>query len=200
MSASGTATGQVEHMLRQVTPGRYDAYEALLRALATPTPARSGCSSGTASPAPRTPSTETCRSTSTATPLRHLRPGTVGERLEPLLRSGRRPRRGPHPVPRPLRPLAQPARAGRRRRHPLAGPAPDRHRPGAPARGTAPPVRTGHRDPAVLRPAHAERPPHPGGPRPAPRLGAARARSAVSRDRSGCLRHQSMRPWTRCAA
>ena len=36
MSASGTATGQVEHMLRQVTPGRYDAYEALLRALATP--------------------------------------------------------------------------------------------------------------------------------------------------------------------
>lgn len=37
MSASGTTTGQVEHMLRQVTPGRYDAYEALLRALATPT-------------------------------------------------------------------------------------------------------------------------------------------------------------------
>ncbi|NNN33507.1 enhanced serine sensitivity protein SseB [Streptomyces sp. S3(2020)] len=37
MSASGTAaTGQVEHMLRQVTPGRYDAYEALLRALAAP--------------------------------------------------------------------------------------------------------------------------------------------------------------------
>ncbi|CAM5674944.1 hypothetical protein STENM36S_04612 [Streptomyces tendae] len=36
MSASGTTTGQVEHMLRQVTPGRYDAYEALLRALATP--------------------------------------------------------------------------------------------------------------------------------------------------------------------
>lgn len=37
MSVSGTAaTGQVEHMLRQVTPGRYDAYEALLRALATP--------------------------------------------------------------------------------------------------------------------------------------------------------------------
>ncbi|WP_432197577.1 enhanced serine sensitivity protein SseB C-terminal domain-containing protein [Streptomyces sp. bgisy027] len=37
MSASGTtSTGQVEHMLRQVTPGRYDAYEALLRALATP--------------------------------------------------------------------------------------------------------------------------------------------------------------------
>lgn len=34
VSASGTAaTGQVEHMLRQVTPGRYDAYEALLRAL-----------------------------------------------------------------------------------------------------------------------------------------------------------------------
>ena len=29
-------TGTVEHMLRQVTPGRYDAYEALLRALATP--------------------------------------------------------------------------------------------------------------------------------------------------------------------
>jgi hypothetical protein len=37
VSASGTATGTVEHMLRQVTPGRYDAYEALLRALATPT-------------------------------------------------------------------------------------------------------------------------------------------------------------------
>ncbi|MBT2487614.1 enhanced serine sensitivity protein SseB C-terminal domain-containing protein [Streptomyces sp. ISL-96] len=37
MSASGTAAaGQVEHMLRQVTPGRYDAYEALLRALADP--------------------------------------------------------------------------------------------------------------------------------------------------------------------
>ncbi|WP_329138406.1 enhanced serine sensitivity protein SseB C-terminal domain-containing protein [Streptomyces sp. NBC_00670] len=37
MSASGTAAaGQVEHMLRQVTPGRYDAYEALLRALAAP--------------------------------------------------------------------------------------------------------------------------------------------------------------------
>ncbi|WP_175412040.1 enhanced serine sensitivity protein SseB C-terminal domain-containing protein [Streptomyces sp. TRM64462] len=35
MSASGTAAaGQVEHMLRQVTPGRYDAYESLLRALA----------------------------------------------------------------------------------------------------------------------------------------------------------------------
>ncbi|MFI6641103.1 enhanced serine sensitivity protein SseB C-terminal domain-containing protein [Streptomyces sp. NPDC050504] len=35
MSASGTAAaGQVEHMLRQVTPGRYDAYEALLGALA----------------------------------------------------------------------------------------------------------------------------------------------------------------------
>lgn len=37
MSASGTAAaGQVEHMLRQVTPGRYDAYEALLKALADP--------------------------------------------------------------------------------------------------------------------------------------------------------------------
>ena len=36
MSAGTAATGQVEHMLRQVTPGRYDAYEALLRALATP--------------------------------------------------------------------------------------------------------------------------------------------------------------------
>ncbi|MFD5119520.1 enhanced serine sensitivity protein SseB C-terminal domain-containing protein [Streptomyces sp. NPDC058385] len=37
MSASGTAAaGQVEHMLRQVTPGRYDAYEALLNALADP--------------------------------------------------------------------------------------------------------------------------------------------------------------------
>ncbi|MBT2410864.1 enhanced serine sensitivity protein SseB C-terminal domain-containing protein [Streptomyces sp. ISL-12] len=37
MSASGTAAaGQVEHMLRQVTPGRYDAYESLLRALAAP--------------------------------------------------------------------------------------------------------------------------------------------------------------------
>lgn len=35
-SGTGTATGTVEHMLRQVTPGRYDAYEALLRALATP--------------------------------------------------------------------------------------------------------------------------------------------------------------------
>jgi hypothetical protein len=35
VSASGTAAaGQVEHMLRQVTPGRYDAYEALLQALA----------------------------------------------------------------------------------------------------------------------------------------------------------------------
>ncbi|CAL9431822.1 enhanced serine sensitivity protein SseB C-terminal domain-containing protein [Streptomyces pilosus] len=36
MSAGTAAAGQVEHMLRQVTPGRYDAYEALLRALATP--------------------------------------------------------------------------------------------------------------------------------------------------------------------
>ncbi|MDG4861467.1 enhanced serine sensitivity protein SseB C-terminal domain-containing protein [Streptomyces sp. T-3] len=35
MSASPTAAaGQVEHMLRQVTPGRYDAYESLLAALA----------------------------------------------------------------------------------------------------------------------------------------------------------------------
>lgn len=35
MSAAGSAAaGQVEHMLRQVTPGRYDAYEALLQALA----------------------------------------------------------------------------------------------------------------------------------------------------------------------
>ncbi|MFI8103661.1 enhanced serine sensitivity protein SseB C-terminal domain-containing protein [Streptomyces sp. NPDC086023] len=35
MSASGTAAaGQVEHMLRQVTPGRYETYEALLQALA----------------------------------------------------------------------------------------------------------------------------------------------------------------------
>ncbi|RSS84213.1 enhanced serine sensitivity protein SseB C-terminal domain-containing protein [Streptomyces sp. WAC06614] len=34
MSASGTAAaGQVEHMLRQVTPGRYDSYESLLHAL-----------------------------------------------------------------------------------------------------------------------------------------------------------------------
>ena len=37
MSASGTAAaGQVEHMLRQVAPGRYDAYEGLLHALADP--------------------------------------------------------------------------------------------------------------------------------------------------------------------
>ncbi|MEW2293923.1 enhanced serine sensitivity protein SseB C-terminal domain-containing protein [Streptomyces sp. NPDC006743] len=36
MSASGTTAGHVEQMLRQVTPGRYDAYEALLRTLATP--------------------------------------------------------------------------------------------------------------------------------------------------------------------
>ncbi|MFI8960702.1 enhanced serine sensitivity protein SseB C-terminal domain-containing protein [Streptomyces sp. NPDC053493] len=35
MSASGTAAaGQVEHMLRQVAPGRHDAYEQLLQALA----------------------------------------------------------------------------------------------------------------------------------------------------------------------
>ncbi|WP_190154690.1 enhanced serine sensitivity protein SseB C-terminal domain-containing protein [Streptomyces litmocidini] len=36
MSASGTAAtgGRVEHMLRQVAPGRYDAYEQLLHALA----------------------------------------------------------------------------------------------------------------------------------------------------------------------
>ncbi|MEU0084277.1 enhanced serine sensitivity protein SseB C-terminal domain-containing protein [Streptomyces sp. NPDC006274] len=41
MSASGTAAaGQVEHMLRQVTPGRYDAYEALLHALAEPSGGR----------------------------------------------------------------------------------------------------------------------------------------------------------------
>ncbi|MEU6480505.1 enhanced serine sensitivity protein SseB C-terminal domain-containing protein [Streptomyces sp. NPDC047017] len=36
MSASDTAAGHVEQTLRQVRPGRYDAYEALLRALATP--------------------------------------------------------------------------------------------------------------------------------------------------------------------
>ncbi|MER0448425.1 enhanced serine sensitivity protein SseB C-terminal domain-containing protein [Streptomyces sp. Edi4] len=41
MSASGTAAaGQVEHMLRQVTPGRYDVYEALLHALADPASGR----------------------------------------------------------------------------------------------------------------------------------------------------------------
>ncbi|MER5889788.1 enhanced serine sensitivity protein SseB C-terminal domain-containing protein [Streptomyces sp. NPDC001941] len=35
MTASGTAAaGRVEHVLRQVTPGRYDVYEALLHALA----------------------------------------------------------------------------------------------------------------------------------------------------------------------
>jgi SseB protein C-terminal domain len=34
VSASGTAAGQVEEMLLQVTPGRYDAYEGLLQALA----------------------------------------------------------------------------------------------------------------------------------------------------------------------
>ncbi|MER7763665.1 enhanced serine sensitivity protein SseB C-terminal domain-containing protein [Streptomyces sp. NPDC097619] len=38
MTASGTAAagqaGQVEHVLRQVTPGRYDSYESLLHALA----------------------------------------------------------------------------------------------------------------------------------------------------------------------
>ncbi|OIK28963.1 enhanced serine sensitivity protein SseB C-terminal domain-containing protein [Streptomyces malaysiense] len=33
---SATHSGSVEHTLRHVTPGRYDAYEALLRALATP--------------------------------------------------------------------------------------------------------------------------------------------------------------------
>ncbi|MEV6050531.1 enhanced serine sensitivity protein SseB C-terminal domain-containing protein [Streptomyces sp. NPDC052107] len=36
MSASHSGSVSVEHTLRQVTPGRYDAYEALLRALATP--------------------------------------------------------------------------------------------------------------------------------------------------------------------
>jgi hypothetical protein len=41
VSASGTAAaGQVEHMLRQVTPGRYDAYEALLQAIADPASGR----------------------------------------------------------------------------------------------------------------------------------------------------------------
>src|SRR3954466_16132834 len=30
---SASCSGSVEHMLRQLTPGRYDAYEALLRAL-----------------------------------------------------------------------------------------------------------------------------------------------------------------------
>ncbi|MBK3561971.1 enhanced serine sensitivity protein SseB, partial [Streptomyces sp. MBT56] len=35
MSASGTAAaGKVEQLLRQVTPGRYDAYEELLSAVA----------------------------------------------------------------------------------------------------------------------------------------------------------------------
>src|SRR5207249_3741698 len=36
VSASHSGSVSVEHALRQVTPGRYDAYEALLRALATP--------------------------------------------------------------------------------------------------------------------------------------------------------------------
>ncbi len=41
VSASGAAAaGQIEQMLRQVTPGRYDAYEALLRALADPASGR----------------------------------------------------------------------------------------------------------------------------------------------------------------
>jgi hypothetical protein len=41
VSAPGTAAaGQVEQMLRQVTPGRYDAYEALLGALANPAAGR----------------------------------------------------------------------------------------------------------------------------------------------------------------
>jgi hypothetical protein len=41
VSASGTAAaGQVEQLLRQVTPGRYDAYEALLGALGSPSAGR----------------------------------------------------------------------------------------------------------------------------------------------------------------
>ncbi|MEW2545534.1 enhanced serine sensitivity protein SseB C-terminal domain-containing protein [Streptomyces sp. NPDC047002] len=41
MSAPGTAeAGHIEQMLRQVAPGRYDAYEALLRALADDTAGR----------------------------------------------------------------------------------------------------------------------------------------------------------------
>ena len=142
VSASGTAaTGQVEHMLRQVTPGRYDAYEALLRALATPSSGQVWMllwhgQAGSPDAQYGNMEVDGLR----LRPVRHLRPGAVRQRLEPLVRGGRRPRRGPHPLPRPLRPLAQPARPGRRRRHPLARPAPHRHRPGAPARGPAPAV------------------------------------------------------------
>ena len=53
--------------------------------------------------------------------------------------------RRPHPLPRPLRPLAQPARPRRRRRHPLARSAPDRHRP----RPACPPGRCGCPNPAI---------------------------------------------------
>ena len=71
-------------MLRQVTPGRYDAYEALLRALATP-------SSGqvwmllwhgqAGSPDAQYGNMEV--EGYGYAPVRHLRPGAVGQRLEP---------------------------------------------------------------------------------------------------------------------
>lgn len=65
---SATTTDQVEHMLRQVTPGRYDAYEALLRALATPNSGQIWMLLWHGQAGSRTPSTETWRSTATATP------------------------------------------------------------------------------------------------------------------------------------
>ncbi len=67
MSAGTAAAGQVEHMLRQVTPGRYDAYEALLRALATPSSGRVWMLLWQGQAARPTPSTGPWRSTDTAT-------------------------------------------------------------------------------------------------------------------------------------
>lgn len=68
MSASGTAAaGQVEHMLRQVTPGRYDAYEALLQAIADPAGSRLWMLLWHGQAYRPTPSTGTWRSTASAT-------------------------------------------------------------------------------------------------------------------------------------
>lgn len=66
VSASGTAAaGQVEHMLRQVAPGRLDTYESLLRSLSDGQVWMLLWHGTAGSP---TPSTATWRSTAWVTP------------------------------------------------------------------------------------------------------------------------------------
>ena len=186
-------------MLRQVTPGRYDAYEALLRALATPgggqiwmllwhgqagspdaqygnmevegfgyAPCVTSAQELSASGWNR--SYEVVDGLDVA---RTLYPDHYGLWLNPHAPGGG--------VGIPWLDLRRIATGLDRQ-------------PAGPLRMSEP----SHRDPAVLRPARAERPPHPRRPLAAPRLGAARARRAVSRHRARCVRHRARPPWTRC--